>query len=81
MKSSETISLLQQKIIKILVLLLLVRLGLYIPVPNVDLDIFSQGQNINPMFGFARTFSAMAEQGQGEVGGACGGESGPWSSP
>jgi hypothetical protein len=43
MKISETTTLLQAKITKILGLLLLVRLGLYIPVPNVDLDIFSQG--------------------------------------
>ena len=68
MKSSETISLLQQKIIKILVLLLLVRLGLYIPVPNVDLDIFSQGQNINPMFGFARTLTGSSFLGVGSLG-------------
>jgi preprotein translocase subunit SecY len=68
MKSSETISLLQQKVIKILVLLLLVRLGLYIPVPNVDLDIFSQGQNINPMFGFARTLTGSSFLGVGSLG-------------
>ena len=68
MKSSETISLLQQKIIKILGLLLLVRLGLYIPVPNVDLDIFSQGQSLNPMFGFARTLTGSSFLGIGSLG-------------
>ena len=44
MEVSETISLLQKKILKILGFLLLIRLGLYIPVPNVDLDIFSENQ-------------------------------------
>jgi preprotein translocase subunit SecY len=68
MKSSETISLLQQKLIKILGLLLLVRLGLYIPVPNVDLDIFSQGQSINPMFSFARTLTGSSFLGIGSLG-------------
>jgi preprotein translocase subunit SecY len=68
MKSSETISLLQQKIIKILGLLLLVRLGLYIPVPNVDLDIFSKGQSVNPMFGFARTLTGSSFLGIGSLG-------------
>mgnify|MGYP001255128325 CR=1 FL=1 len=42
MEISETISLLQKKILKIFGFLILIRLGLYIPVPNVDLDIFSQ---------------------------------------
>ena len=64
-KSSETNTLLQIKITKILSLLLLVRLGLYIPVPNVDLDIFSQGQAINPMFGFARTLTGSSFLGVG----------------
>lgn len=68
MKISETTQLLQQKIIKILSLLLLVRLGLYIPVPNVDLDIFSQGTGINPMFGFARTLTGSSYLGIGSLG-------------
>ena len=68
MKISETTSLLQKKITKILTLLLLVRLGLYIPVPNVDLDIFSQGQEINPMFGFARTLTGSSFLGIGSLG-------------
>ena len=54
MEVSETINLLQKKILKIFGLLILVRLGLYIPVPNVDLDIFAQSQGTNPLFGIAR---------------------------
>lgn len=68
MKISETTTLLRTKITKILTLLLLVRLGLYIPVPNVDLDIFSQGQSINPMFGFARTLTGSSFLGIGALG-------------
>jgi len=68
MKISETTYLLQQKLTKILGLLLLVRLGLYIPVPNVDLDIFSQGASINPMFGFARTLTGSSFLGIGSLG-------------
>ena len=68
MKISETTTLLQTKIIKILSLLLLVRLGLYIPVPNVDLDIFSQGQALNPLFGFARTLTGSSFLGVGSLG-------------
>ena len=55
MEQTETIALLKAKVTKILFLLLLVRLGLYIPVPNVDLDIFSQNQNLNPIFNFAKS--------------------------
>jgi len=68
MKISETTTLLQTKIAKILTLLLLVRLGLYVPVPNVDLDIFSQGQTINPMFNFARTLTGSSFLGVGSLG-------------
>jgi preprotein translocase subunit SecY len=68
MKISETTTLLQTKITKILTLLLLVRLGLYIPVPNVDLDIFSQGQAVNPMFSFARTLTGSSFLGIGSLG-------------
>ena len=42
MEVSETINLLKQKILKIFGFLILIRLGLYIQVPNVDLEIFSQ---------------------------------------
>lgn len=68
MKNSETTTLLQTKITKILSLLLLVRLGLYIPVPNVDLDIFAQGQTVNPLFGFARTLTGSSFLGIGSLG-------------
>jgi len=68
MRTSETTTLLRTKITKILGLLLLVRLGLYIPVPNVDLDIFSQGQALNPMFGFARTLTGSSFLGIGSLG-------------
>ena len=68
MKISETTTLLQTKITKILTLLLLVRLGLYIPVPNVDLDIFAHGQALNPMFGFARSLTGSSFLGIGALG-------------
>jgi preprotein translocase subunit SecY len=54
MAGSETLNQLQKKIVKILGLLFLIRLGLYIPVPNVDLDIFAQNQVANPLFGLAK---------------------------
>ena len=65
---SETISLLRQKIFKILGLLIFVRLGLYIPVPCVDLDIFSQNQAINPLFGFAKNLTGSSFLGSGSLG-------------
>jgi preprotein translocase subunit SecY len=67
-EQSETIALLKAKITKILFLLLLVRLGLYIPVPNVDLDIFSQNQSANPIFGFAKTLTGSSFLGVGSLG-------------
>ena len=60
MEVSETINLLQKKISRILGLLILVRLGLYIPVPNIDLDIFSQNQEVNPMFGLAKNLTGSS---------------------
>jgi len=68
MIQSETITALRKKITKILFLLLLVRLGLYIPIPNIDLDIFSEGANLNPMFGFARTLTGSSFLGVGSLG-------------
>ena len=65
---SETRSLLRQKIFKILGLLIFVRLGLYIPVPCVDLDIFSQNQAINPLFGFAKNLTGSSFLGIGSLG-------------
>lgn len=68
MEQSETTALLKAKITKILFLLLLVRLGLYIPVPNIDLDLFSQNQNTNPIFGFAKTLTGSSFLGIGTLG-------------
>ena len=48
--------------------MLLVRLGLYIPVPGVDLDIFTQGQTLNPMFGFAKSLVGNSFLGVGSLG-------------
>jgi|TARA_B110001452_G_scaffold155247_1_gene129173 preprotein translocase subunit SecY len=67
-EQSETTALLKAKITKILFLLLLVRLGLYIPVPNIDLDIFSQNQSTNPIFGFAKTLTGSSFLGIGALG-------------
>jgi preprotein translocase subunit SecY len=68
MEVSETINLLQKKIFKIFGLLILVRLGLYIPVPNVDLDIFSQNQEANPIFGLAKSLTGSSFLGIGSLG-------------
>jgi len=67
-EQSETTALLKAKITKILFLLLLVRLGLYIPVPNIDLDLFSQNQNTNPIFSFAKTLTGSSFLGIGALG-------------
>ena len=64
----ETTSLLKQKIFKILGLLSFIRLGLYIPVPCVNLDIFSQSQTLNPLFGFARNLTGSSFLGIGSLG-------------
>ena len=68
MAVSETTNLLRMKILKILGLLVLIRLGLYIPVPNVDLDIFTQNQITNPVFGFAKNLTGSAFLGIGSLG-------------
>merc|ERR1712222_10106 len=68
MEDSKTGNLLRSKIFKILSLLLFVRLGLYIPVPGVDLDIFTQGQTLNPMFGFAKSLVGSSFLGIGSLG-------------
>ena len=68
MENSETTSLLKGKILKILILLLLVRLGLYIPIPNVDLDIFSQNQVMGSTFGFAKNLTGSSFLGIGSLG-------------
>ena len=68
MVGSETTNLLKQKILKILGFLILIRLGLYIPVPNIDLDIFSQNQVSNPLFGFAKNLTGSSFLGIGSLG-------------
>ena len=68
MEVSETINLLKKKIFKIFGFLLLIRLGLYIPVPNVDLDIFSQNQVVNPLFGLAKNLTGSSFLGIGSLG-------------
>jgi len=68
MEISETIQLLQKKIFKIFGFLILIRLGLYIPVPNVDLDIFSQNQVANPLFGLAKSLTGSSFLGVGALG-------------
>jgi len=59
---------LQTKILKIFSYLILIRLGLYIPVPNVDLDLFSQNQEINPLFGLAKNLTGSSFLAIGSLG-------------
>ena len=68
MDPAVTKNLLRDKIIKILSLLLFVRLALYIPVPGVEFDIFTKSQNLNPMFGFAKTLVGSSFLGIGALG-------------
>jgi preprotein translocase subunit SecY len=68
MEVSETINLLKKKIFKIFGFLILIRLGLYIPVPNVDLDIFSQNQIANSFFGIAKNLTGSSFLGIGSLG-------------
>ena len=68
MAVSETLNLLKKKLLKILGLLILIRLGLFIPVPSVDLDIFSQSQVANPLFGFAKNLTGSSFLGIGSLG-------------
>ena len=68
METSETIILLRKKILKIFGFLILIRLGLYIPIPNVDLDIFSQNQVTNPLFGLAKNLTGSSFLGIGSLG-------------
>ena len=55
MRQSTPQSLLTGKILKISTLLLLVRLGLYIPVPGVDINLFDGGQALGSVFSFAKS--------------------------
>jgi preprotein translocase subunit SecY len=67
---SETITLLQKKFLKIFGYLIFIRVGLYIPVPNVDLDIFLKYQisNPNPLFDFSRSLTGSTYLGFGALG-------------
>jgi preprotein translocase subunit SecY len=68
MEQSKTRDLLKEKILKILTLLLLVRLGLYVPVPGVDLNIFDQGQALSSMFSFAKSLVGNSFLSIGSIG-------------
>ena len=67
-EAATTRELLRNKIVKILSLLLLIRLGLYIPIPKVDLDILSQSGNVNSIFGFAKNLTGSSFLGLGSLG-------------
>jgi len=68
MASSETLNLLKNKLAKIFGFVILIRLGLFVPVPGVDLDIFAQSQTINPLFGFAKNLTGSSFLGIGALG-------------
>ena len=68
MDSIATKNLLRNKIFKILGLFLFIRLGLYIPVPGVELDLFTRSQGLNPLFGFAKTLVGSSFLGIGSLG-------------
>lgn len=68
MDPSVTKNLLRTKILKILTLLLIVRLGLYVPIPGVELDFFANSKSLSPMFGFAKTLVGSSFLGIGSLG-------------
>lgn len=68
MASTTTVNTLRGKIFRVLALLLFVRLGLYIPVPGVEIDLFTNIQTLNPMFNFARTLVGSSFLGIGSLG-------------
>jgi preprotein translocase subunit SecY len=68
MEQSKTADLLKGKILKILTLLLLIRFGLYVPVPGVDLNIFDQGQALSSMFSFAKSLVGNSFLSIGSIG-------------
>ena len=65
---SETTNLLKQKITRILTFLLVIRLGLYIPVPGVDLDLFAQSSGTNTLLGLQRNLTGSSFLGIGSLG-------------
>ena len=68
MTTSKTIRLLRKKFLKIFGFLILIRLGLYIPVPGVDLDIFSQTQSTNSFPGLIKNLIGSSFFGIGSLG-------------
>jgi preprotein translocase subunit SecY len=68
MEQSKKTDLLRAKVLKILTLLLLVRFGLYLPVPGVDPNIFDQGQALSSMFSFAKTLVGNSFLSVGSIG-------------
>jgi preprotein translocase subunit SecY len=68
MPESDVTNLLKNKILKILGLLIVVRLGLFIPVPNVDLDIFAENQLNNSLFSFAKNLTGSSFLAVGSLG-------------
>jgi len=68
MTTSKTIRLLRKKFLKIFGFLILIRLGLYIPVPGVDLDIFAQTQSTNSFPGLIKNFIGSSFFGIGSLG-------------
>ena len=68
MELSKTTTLLKKKFLKIFSFLILIRLGLYIPVPNLDLDIFTQNQVTSPLFGLVKNLTGSSFLSIGSLG-------------
>jgi preprotein translocase subunit SecY len=68
MELSKTTTLLKKKFLKIFSFLILIRLGLYIPVPNLDLDIFTQNQITSPLFGLVKNLTGSSFLSIGSLG-------------
>ena len=68
MTTSKTIRLLRKKFLKIFGFLILIRLGLYIPVPGVDLDIFAQTESTNSFLGLIKNVIGSSFFGIGSLG-------------
>jgi preprotein translocase subunit SecY len=68
MQTSETLNLLKEKILRIFGLLILIRLSLFIPIPNLDLDLFAQNSQNNILFGFAKNLTGSSFLAIGSLG-------------
>lgn len=68
MVQSGTKTLLRDKVVKIIGLLLLIRVGLYLPVPGIELDLLSKGEGSNAFFGFAKNLIGNSFLGIGTLG-------------